>query len=482
MVARLGDACSPERTCQATHECLALPGGSCAAACDGCEGSCVETLAFGERCVARCETDADCRVAEGYVCDHQACLPPNTRVPAARECPPPAGLGRDPAFGHAIPIATRGRWESSPSVAVAADGSALVLYASHGAAHADPSAAGLVTIELARIDAAGRVSITSVATTPHPDPQPQLARGRDRLHAVWLGAREVLYASSRDGLAWSTPIAVHAPEDCAGTDDCPRRPTVIAGEAVHVGYAANGFRVRSAREGDEFGPSRLATVGDTGDLALGPGGLHAIALDGTTRGAYGAGDHRVQEATDEGGRFGSPRRVDRGGEPLPYVFATPQVTIDDRRRWTYAAYVRGSRERAWDLALVATKEPRPGSRTVTRARLGDDGCALHLVPTLAVDPVPGTVHVAWFDTRGHRFAHATCTPGLGACRQLGRINDVPFAPPSLLPGSPRSVSERAGLAVDTGRRALHAVWAQPVQEGETVAARIFHARAKLPVR
>jgi hypothetical protein len=46
----------------------------------------------------------------------------------------------------------------------------------------------------------------------------------------------------------------------------------------------------------------------------------------------------------------------------------------------------------------------------------------------------------------------------------------------MLPG--KSIAEHDGLVLDGARRLLHAVWMQPTADG----LRVFHARAKLPLR
>jgi hypothetical protein len=143
-------------------------------------------------------------------------------------------------------------------------------------------------------------------------------------------------------------------------------------------------------------------------------------------------------------------------------------------------YVRGGRDAVWDLVIAATKD---NGKTWKRTRIGDDlpGCAIHMVPALALDPVTGTLHVAWYDNRGGgRFARATCTPGAAKCTQQGAINDQPFAALTAEHDTPRSLGETAALVVDAKRRVLHAVWAQPVDEQGKVVTRIRHAQAVLP--
>jgi hypothetical protein len=467
-VVALGARCSRDQPCTAAAHCLPLYRGYCARACNvACdEGTCVETTHHGEQCMARCTSDADCRIDDGHVCDlvWRACMPPNTAAIAPRDCGPPAGLGRDPKFQPPTSIADA----SQPAAVIASDGTALVLMRSEA------------SLALAQLDAANRVTSARVPGSEGAE-HPRLARGRgDVLYASWLAPTGVMFARSRDrGATWSTPIAIHEPADCEGeASRCPAYPALVAGthpdrrEVVYVAYAAHGLRVRASRDaGETWTPPVTALVGARGDLAVGGDGtLYAIALEGSELGAYGSANQRIDVTLSiDGARsFARPRRLSPSGETLPYFFASPRLVVDDRRRWLYAAYTRGTRDARWDVVLAASKDR---GASWTRTRLGDDPpCAVHLVPSLATDPTTGILHAAWYDSRGPRFAHATCGPGLVRCQQVGRINADPLPPLSLFPGSPRAIPPHPALALDGARRILHAVWMQPPQ--------VMHARAR----
>lgn len=460
----LGGPCT---ACSAGEHCLAsFPGGYCAASCGACAGTCVEVTRAGEQCLASCTTDSECRVDEGYLCDRQwhACMPPNAGTIVARDCGGHTGLGRDPSFFPPNALATG----SQPSAVVGADGTVVTLYVT-------PTG-----LEVARIDAATRVVTTPITATGAA--HPTLARWGTKLYATWGVEGAIALATSSDGgTTWSQPATVHE----AG-DPAPQRPQVIAGpgpapdrrDVVYIAYASHGLRVRASRDGGAtFGPAVTALAGSHGELAVGGDGLlYAISIDGSVLGAFGSGNQRVDFAAsgDAGRSFRKPQRISRTGEALPFFFANPQVALDDRRKWIYLAYTRGHRDGRWDIALVGTKD---FGKTFVRARIGDEPpCAIHVVPSLAVDATTGTLHVAWYDSRGMRFAHARCDPGLAACRQVGRINTAPLAAFSLLPG--KSLAEHDSLVVDGARRLVHAVWMQP----EPAGIRIVHAKAKLPYR
>ena len=448
----LGARCG---TCGTGEHCLPFPGGSCAAACGNCSGTCVELTRHGEQCLASCRADSECRVDEGYLCDRawQACMPANAAAIVARDCGSPTGIARDPSF---VPPVELGEG-SAPSAILGADGSLIAMYGIAGG------------LEVARIDGANRIARSPVSS---PGAHPTLARSGTKLLAAWSAERAVLLATSADeGKTWSQPINVAEPGEDA------TRPSVVAGRGVvYVAYASQGLRGRASRDGGAtFEAPVTALFGAHGELAVAADGtLHAIAIDGSPLGAFGSGNQRVDYAWSRDGRTFVRKRLSIAGEALPFYFANPQVALDDRRKWTYVAYTRGHREGRWDIALAATRDL---GKTWVRARIGDDpACAIHAVPNLAVDPVTGALHVTWYDSRGMRYAHASCGAGLAGCRQHGRINDKPLATFSLLPG--KSIAEHDALVVDGARRTLHAVWMQPTAAG----IRVFHARAKLPLR
>jgi len=483
--------------------CSPLPGGYCTSFCgltgEPCDdGTCVETPRAGELCMAKCSSDAECRVAEGYVCDPQwqACMIPNTATIVPRICPAPVGLARDPAFAPATALSTAsspGLYQLEPSAVVADDGSLVALYLTRG-----PIQEGNA-LALARIDAANRVSQQAFSTGRQSAFDPWLARDRaGKLYAVWLGFdgrsdhQEIAMATSTDrGATWSTPVPVHEAGDCSADEpDCLDKPMVVVGrdpqrrseEIVYVAYAASGLRVRASRDhGVTFGPAQTPLIGIYGDLAVGSDGtLHLVTINGGPGGAYGSADQTIEYASsrDGGTTFTAPQRISRTGESLPFFFANPSIALDDARKWIYLVYTRGTRDAKWDLVVAASKDQ---GKTWKRTRIGDDpACAIHMVPNLALDPKTGLLHVAWYDSRGPRYAHAVCTPGAATCKQVGRINDVPFAALSTVRHGAKWVGEYEALVVDNARRILHATWSQPVDENGKTVTRVFHARAKLP--
>jgi len=478
-------ACGPTLTCDRS-----LPGGYCSASCgppgSACGGgTCVE-LADRNACAASCQTDDDCRATEGYACDPvwHGCMLPNTATIAPATCKAPIGIGRDPAFAPATALAEAS--PGHPAAVVTDQGGLVVLHETHTEAN------GLAMV---RLDVFGRVA--PAAAFPGHGVAPALARDGTTIYAVWAdhaGQSRILLARSPDrGQTWERPIAVDDPVDCADhADHCVDAPAIAVGRdpqqpsatTVYVAYAAGGgWRLRSSHDrGATFGHAITVLDGIRGDLAVDARGvIYAIALHGSRGAAYGSGDHRIDLAVSTtGGRtFSRPRTLSRFGEKLPFYGATPRIVVDSSRRWIYAAYVRGGRDAKWDLQLVATRD----LQRWTHARIADDpACATHFDPALAIDPSTGTLHVAWYDSRGMRFAHAVCTGGLARCRQLGRINDLPFAGLSLARHGETAVGDAQALAIDATHRALHAVWTQAVDVDGTPTARLFHAKGRLPGR
>jgi hypothetical protein len=469
--------------------CAPLPGGYCASLCGvtgtACDGTCVETVRAGEVCMKRCDADADCRTNEGYVCEQHACTLPNFAAIVPKTC---KGTGaRDAAFGPSEPWSTSaspGVYQFEPSAALLPDGSVVAMYIGRGSQF-EGNALGVSTTTK-------KDQPFKTAKQSHFDPW--LARDRSgTVHAVWYGFDgrdqngEIAYATTKDGVTWSTPIAVHDPGDCTGDGECLDKPMIAIGpdrtakakDVVYILYSgADALRVRAMR-GGVLGPAVSATEGIYGSaLVSRDGQLRIATLNGGPRGAFGSADQKVEYtvSADGGASFSPSVTVSGPGEMIPFFFSNPSIAIDEARHWIYIAYARGGRDAVWDIVIAASKD---GGKTWRRTSIGD-GCAIHMVPNVAVDPKTGTLHVAYYDSEGApRFAHATCTPGAAKCTVKGAINSVPFAALSTERHGSKWIGEYESLLVDSKRRVLHAVWTQPVEENGKPIARIFHAQAKL---
>jgi photosystem II stability/assembly factor-like uncharacterized protein len=444
-------ACADGLTCDGR-----LPGGYCTSTCTGCDGECVATR-DGELCAKRCTADRECRTDEGYVCDPtwHACLVPNFAAIVARECMT-ATPARDPAF--------------PPVTVVSASGPAL------GTSPARTPVSG-ITLGISAVLADDGTLVTRTDA--------RLARDRKQLYAVSIAERAIVLATSTDrGATWSTPVPVHDPADCS-EESCVGRPLIAAGKnALHVLYATGdtGLRVRTSRDGGKtFTSGPLALAGSVGSVATSSDGrLHVTAMLGSPLGAYGSALQRIDYAVsrDGGATFSAPITISARDELLPYFASNPTIAVDDKRRWIYVAYARGGRDAAWDIMIAASRD---GGATWKRTKLAGDGCAIHMIPNLAIDAATGTLHVAYYDSAGARgrFAHASCGPGVTKCKLHGAINSTRFAGLSLTRHTPTWLGDFESLVVDDKRRQLHAVWAQSVEEGSGPVMRVFHAVAKL---
>ncbi len=453
-----------------------------------------------------CASNADCREREGYLCDPQwkACIVPNSATLVPRTCPATTPA-RDLAFGTSTQLTTAassGSYQQDPSAVLTPTGALAIVFGTRGAP------GGLQALGHARLGGDPTIidGVFAPATGTRGDggSDPWLARDASgTLYAVWLAAATEaappqikLARSTNVGVTWSAPMVASSPGDCTGGADCLARPMVVVGadpaaktkQILYVIYgAAGGLRVRASRDGGATLTTAVTALeGSLGSAAISSDGrLHLLSLvGGPSTGAFGSAAHRIDYAVSTtGGRsFSRPKRLSGRDEMLPFYFAAPGIATDSARKWLYAAYVRGGRDAVWDLVLLASKD---SGATWKRTRLGDaPGCAIHMVPSLALDPRTGALHIAWYDNRGGsgRFAHASCTPGLAKCTQHGAINDLPFAALTTERHAARWIGEHASLVIDDKRRTLHAVWTQPVVTAGATAARIFHAQAKLPRR
>ncbi|HEY5925959.1 MAG TPA: sialidase family protein, partial [Kofleriaceae bacterium] len=466
--------------------------GYCTAMCGvghaACDGACVETR-DGELCTKSCTSDRDCRTDEGYVCDRQwrACLVPNFAAIVPKQCP--TQTGRALAFADSTAVSTPstpGLAQRAPASVLADDGGLITAFTT-----STPDGGGVLGIS--RLDATG-ARTTDQPFAPGRTTQVDGMLARDRkgnLIAVWHGVGESshelgLATSTNRGATWSSPAIVHDAGDCAEAPrDCIDRALVAAGrDALHVLYATgeSGLRVRTSRDGGKsFKTGPIVLGGTRGHAVVGSDNrLHVVAMTGGPLGGYGSALQQLEYTAsgDGGATFTTPITVSGRDEVLPFYASNPTVAVDTARRWIYVAYARGGRDGAWEIVLATSKD---AGTTWKRTKLAGDGCAIHMVPNLALDAATGTLHVAYYDSAGApgRFVHASCAPGATKCKLHGAINSVPFAALSTGRHSSKWVGEYQSLGFDDKRRVLHAVWAQPVDESGKLVTRIFHAQAKL---
>jgi len=508
--AKLGQACVSKTVfdrgnCGEGMFCSGQAGGACASACPCKAGSmCVETSKFGELCVPSCKSDADCRGAEGYVCDpaRQVCVEPGFVPPAAPEC---AGLPVPrKVFGKPQQITSSeglGAYTVQPAARLNGAGDLTVVYAA-GMEGGKPNALGALAI-------GGKGGVFDLGELRGKQPnqgEPRLVVDRTgRLVLVWLGynaGREpwnklgMSLAVSPDGKQWGKPVpaidlSTECPDDQAG---CIANPVVALGpdkleplkDALYIGYwnrAAGGLRVAKSLDGGaSFAAPVGAGVGMDGDLQItASGGLHLAYVAAPAKAnPFGDAATSVEyvKSTDGGATFTQPVQVSGTGEEVPLHFGRPKVIPDLDRRLLYVVYVAGPPTGAWNLMLATSKD---GGETWSRIKINDDmNCANHMLPAVALEPASGRLHIIWTENRGNvgGVSYARCDKGGAKCGKNEGVSDLPFAAYSLVRFSPRWLGDQNALVFDEKNEILHAVWAQTVEEGGQPHARLFHATAK----
>ncbi|MFT3694597.1 MAG: sialidase family protein [Kofleriaceae bacterium] len=455
----------------------------------------MQTPRQGPLCLATCSADSDCRADEGYVCERGACTLPNLAIPEPQIACGGAkqdvafkneellGPGQQPSAVAAKPYIAM--WETSAGIAsnlvsvranggtttnTAATDIAATNIATTNSSTANPAATnGATTTNTATTNTA---SANAASTTPTPfasiGHDVVVARDATTIYATWRDSESIqLTSSSDDGASWKQPHAVQA-------DDGSElgRPFLAAGKKslfLLYGDGDHGLRVRVSHDhGATFGPGTTALAGAYGNAVVDDtGALHIVTINGTSLGGYGSAMQTIEYAVsrDDGATFTT--RVIATGERLPYYFANPAIAIDNVRKWIYIAFPRGGRDVQWDLLVAASHD---AGKTWTRRAIGD-GCAIHLVPNLALDGKTGTLHLAYYSTNGGpRFTHATCEIGAAHCTEWGAINAQPFGAFTLLSRHAPWLGDHEALFIDS-TRTLHAFWTQP--------SGVFHATAKL---
>ena len=339
--ARCSGSCGDGLSCLAS-----LPGGYCASACgSSCDGSCVETFALGELCLAACMRDDDCRTRDGYTCDpvwHACSLPMLTAI-VPRQCPT-IGPDRDASFQPAEAIAI-GR---------------------------DPAAAGSdVMFEV------GGTIATPSGIVAEPAAMPALAEVRGGTLAAWRTRDGVLVARSADHFA--TPQLVTTADDCGDCSAAPLRRLERRDRLRAVRRRGRRVaRAALARRRRTFEPAVAVARGPVASAAVNRGGfLHVVAIRGGVHGGYGSAMQSIEYTAGAA----LPITVSLRDERLPTFFARPAIAVDDDRKRVWIAYVSGGRDAVWDLVIAVTRD---GGKTWLRTRIGD-GCAVHAVPSLAIE-------------------------------------------------------------------------------------------------
>ena len=470
----VGLGCSDERDltevsrgCRGGQLCFTsahgYPGGYCTQDCTRtpCPGDafCIDDNSE-HYCLQRCTDDAQCRTAEGYICEHPAPLLPRACIPD----PAPLGTGPggracfDPADGGVSGLPARtfrsgcasvshdradSDSEAQPSIAVSPrTGAVVVAYDARtarqelfvGVSHVTPPGAwsrdgsivdrNYVESNDPQLAYApdGTLFATYLASTPErPQPAMQFLRSAD------------------DGATWSAPVDIVPDGYCAGGCDPPwlalgPAPAGSSTPRIHVAYITRSTR-RDAwvtvQRSDDGGatwtpPVHLAAVlALTSQIALEPAyPTIAAAPDGkvwvawamvsraNARAVLGDVHNRVQVAFsgDGGAHFGDPATV--SSSDVAVVSQPPQLAV--ARGVAHVVYVTGAADARWNVVLGAEVRTATDARWVSTV-VNDDpvACATHGYTAVAGDDARGLVHVLWEDDRfgGGEVAYTGCVAG-----------------------------------------------------------------------
>lgn len=458
--------------------------------------------------MASCTRDEDCRKAEGYVCDPawNACVLPGLAAPRAPVCEGTAPPRK--TFGKVTQLSTPkgpGTYHFEPAAALTKTGDVAAVYIANSVpdftkpGHLNP-------LGTAVLKASGETVLDRELKSSRENHfDPWLATDREgTIHAVWMGFdggrapernMEIALATSKDGVEWSAPRAVHDVEsDCPGSaPGCFDKPMIAIGpdkqnrkqDAIYVFYFSEpggGMKmVRSTDKGQTFGKSVLVGEGAFGDAEVdASGNIHVVYTDADPRtGGFGdpAGSIMYVVSTDGGATFAKPIPVSAEGESIPFFFSNPQVVPDPKRKSIHVVYPAGTPDAGWDIMLATTTN---GGKDWKRIKVNDDEhCANHMTPTAALDPRTGAVHVVWTENRASagRVAYARCTAK--GCSPNESVSEAAFAAYELVRHAPTWLGEYYSLLVDGKRRKLHVVWTQTVNEEGIPRSRIFHAEGAL---
>ncbi len=467
--------------------------GYCVAVCQGtrCPGdaACGRLQGFPV-CLRTCATNDDCRRAEGYVCrpaegsTARACqvndAPPGVR-PDDSACFTAGGARPAPALARVTFTGANGD-ASGPRLDsfVEAEGNVAV-HPTNGhvaVSYISANVGGQIYMGTSRYPGTGtqwfgdgRVTDPTLNSSSDPVLNYSLDGvlrmtfiGLQRSASSQVTAVHVRVTESRDdGSTWATPRQVDpngvCPQGTGGICDKPwilSVPGATAGAptVLYLGYLAQGARnadlvvQRSDDAGTTWSPTiRLAALGFVGgvavahnliQLAAGSGGLVAAAWAGLSVGDGTGG------GADSNARFGSPanrvlfRRSRDGFRTLESmrvvsrttdspVYVQPPVALDGTDT-VHVVYVSGDATGAWDVILATSTN---GGETWQHRKVNDDpeSCALHMLPSMLVDPITHDVHVTWMENRFGEgaVAYARCASNPAtACGRNEQVSDRPF--------------------------------------------------------
>lgn len=397
-------------------------------------------------------------------------------------------------FGKPVQVTSAksvGTYANEPGASLLPDGTLALAFQAHDGFFSDN------LLGLATIDVSGKVTEGSLGSDRkrHFDAW-MTTDPSGMLHLVWFGHNgrdkhsQIAYAQSKDGLSWSSPVEVNdtatdCPGDVQGCLDKPMIAWMKDGPLVtYYSTPGGGLKAVRLKDGKPEGPSVPVGGAAYGDVDVSSSGtVHVVYSMWDDEKADSYGDARIRieyvRSVDGGKSFDKPIRVSGEGEPVPFFFSNAQVAADDGRGIVYVVYPAGTGSGQWEIMLATSKD---AGKTWSRIRVNDDApCANHMTPSVALDPKTGVLHVIWLENRTGKggVAYAACEAGGEKCSANEAVSEAPFASYRFSRHQTDWLGEYGALVVDAERRTLHAVWAQPVDEGGEAVSRIFVARAEL---
>ncbi len=511
----VGTACTtgatPQGSCPKGYLCypsaLGMPAGYCTRFCSfgaSCpsDAVCAMSPTVGEFCLKACKDSKGCRAAEGYLCDAdwKGCAGPSVLLsPVLKKCAPISALPRL-TFGKVTQLSTKagpGKYNMEPAAALNAAGDLTAVYMARNQTTAD----GWLGVSTLKANGTLNGDRSLKGKSKHLFDPWMAADRAGKMYLVYFGHDGqdtnslVGLVSSSDGAKWSAEQVVHDTADCPGNmTGCLDKTMIAVGpqvgattkDAIYVFYFSGpggGMKmVRSLDSGKTFGKSVKVGKGAYGDAEVSSDGvIHVVYLTSLNGNKLGDTKNWIEytRSVDGGKTFATALKVSAAGEAVPFYFSNAQVAANPAKGSIHVVYPTGGPDGAWDIRLATSTD---AGKTWSRLRVNDDPqCANHMIPTIALDPATGKLHVAWAENRGGvgQIAYAACDADGKKCSANEAISHKPFADYQLVRHSPRWLGEYFELLVDSSKKALHAVWTQPVTEGGLAISRIFHARGKL---
>jgi len=460
----IGQSCkagkAPRGTCAGddavclTDGQLGLNGGYCVQDCvsTGCpsDSDCVELAPRFDLCMALCNTDADCRASEGYVCsDYNVCVPQlGFYLGSAIRPGTNAGDACDPS-------------KQTPSASFAANQQLSVLNGSQTTIAVDEVNSAIIvawvnlygapTVMVASSQDGGMTFNPPIALPPdnlvdNNDTQSDPVAAVDStgtFFVAWTGSgtdpTNVYVARSTDGGLSFPDVFVASPPGESALDTLSK-PSIAIGpdDTIYVSWTTTttGQRVvrvvSSADGGATWTPPADATPDDSVDhenarIAVSSDlSVYAtwVEVNGDPNGDA-KNEVAIQRLNADLSLHGGRIKVSSTTDTP--TLDVPGIAVDGTK--VYVIYTSGSPEGQWDIR--AAFSPDSGTTIKPSVKVNSDmTCATHFHPAVALDAT-GVLHVAFYDNRNLDGAvrHTTATATAGGVLSFKTedvVNDMPF--------------------------------------------------------